>query len=416
MAALGLALASPALAQRVVPGALVVQMPSEPVAGSARVVAQEAVVTLAPAQAKKRTIPAGTVLARVTGERLEQPVWCDVREPNGLDRQSIDCLADTDEDGRPDRLALGLTAEPDAPFTVVRLVLEDGGAAPVSVRAAKSEERPTAMLGPSFRKAEAAKPGLAAVAQAQARVATPLPGAGVAKPDRKTRFQIEQALAERPPLLPVGPARPGVTDAKRGDVLLSVPVVHGITGRLKNIVDKGAWLPTGEALAPGQPVFGVPMTARTYNWRASVDNLVWCAPRKRGPRDYSTICLPTHGLYHRWIEIPSPMFVSRLDPTGNEFGTNRPEVELEPVDFGVPMTLVYRFGGVKKDRVLINVTVETDFGATSLPQPEMPKLTDGAAFFSPLGGGLVRLTPAADGKTVIADYTQPFRRADGSRP
>jgi hypothetical protein len=455
LAALVLPLAAPAYAQRVVAGALVAKLPLEqgswPFDAASRPVAKgevvslrsvpvrEAVVMREAVQAGKRVLSPGLALARVTVEGSDIAAWCDLRAPNGLDKRSIDCLADTNGDGKPDRLAIGLTSTSNAPLSVSRLALDEE-IAPAAIRPAKPAERPMATLGlrycygagPTSAFAVAVKTeetdwadqdecavlGAGGVKVAANPASGPKARTAQAPTDKAARWAQAQALAARPALLPAGPAQPGTGELKRGDAVLSIPVTHGITGRLRSQVGAGFLFPK-PPLPAGQPVFGVPMTASRFNTPLSAKEVIWCAPRpvtrKDGKPGISTVCLPEMNFFTRWVEVGSSPFVDSMTASSSHQVANKPDVELGPVDLGA-MALVYRFRAVKKDRVLLDVKVESELGSAWVSGPELPKLSNGVTYLPIPGGGVVQIRPAADGKSITAEAAQPFRQADGSRP
>jgi hypothetical protein len=422
------------------------------------IVVREAAVLLDPVKTVSRDIPAGTALARLDRLGSAEPAWCDMRKLSLFNSRGVDCLEDSDHDGRLDRViyghVLGLT-----PVSIDYVTRGEPLAASAAIRPARPDERPTAEIGYMYCKGDGATepPRFAFAVKTGDRsfeantLACPFgawaqEGDKIAKvdavalkvtPGDKPAFQltqdytagplghvapgeslVEAAKAATPaestraklvellqaPLKPVGPAEVHAGEAKTGDVILSIPVTNGITGRLTAPVKALGLFASKTPLPTGQGVFGVPMSDNT---------IVWCAPReetaKDGTRSYDTVCLPQAGAT-RWVSVGHTLFVRGLSFTGSTSFADAPNVERGPVDFDMPMTLVYRYGGVRAGKVEVQFEVQTPMGTYRLGwRPALPG-PGGLGLLPALGGGL-KITPAADGKTATVEVLKPIGTA-----
>lgn len=302
-----------------------------------QVAAREAVVLLEPARARSREIPAGTALARLDRVGADKPAWCDLRALSIFNSGIVDCLDDGDGDGRLDRVVYGIASTP-TPMSITSVSGSDRLPASVAIRPARPEERPKAIIGYAYCKGDGGadpprfafaiksgdsgfntgsyacpfgvwtaggdktlnvdaielkitpgeKPSYKLVRDYSAGPIGPVaPGESLAAATH-TLTPEAKALAHRTamheaPLKPTGRAEPHAGAVSRGDVILSIPVTHGITGRLKTAVKPMGLFKSKVLLPAGQPVYGIPM---------SDDEIVWCAPRettgKDRARSYST--------------------------------------------------------------------------------------------------------------------------------
>lgn len=434
--------------------------------------AADAVVLQAAVKGKHRDIPAGVALARVDAEG--GPFWCDVRPTSRWSFGSLDCLADTDRDGVLDRLMTGKSASTYFGLAVNRLFdepKEERRAA--AVRPAAPGERPTARIGyrycegdgvrgpPRFTTAlsvfggswdfdlaqgcafgEWPDPADKSLVQVDAIKVKVTPGAdGLAYqvldripvqqmgtlmtglPFRKAQdVPTETAAAEakaaemsRSPMVATGPARVVTGARAKGDLVLSVPVRHGITGRLQNEVRPMGLFTMGQAPLPvGQPVYGVPMGG------SGGANVVWCALRSntdaKGRRKFNALCLPRDSMGHRWLSATPALMVTSLAYSQHTSAASVPTVAEGPVDFGVNLRLEYEFGAWRKNFADLGVFLRTDDGESQrVGTVWAPRLKDGSgAAFLVLGGAL-KLTPTPDGKGAVVEEWKPLQ-AEGRLP
>lgn len=116
-----------------------------------RLRAADAIVLMETANGRRRTVPAGTVLARVdfVAARRRPTIWCDIRPTNRpLWPQEHDCFEDTRGDGHLDKIWEGDSQNHFLPFSLSGVgYYHDPMPAPVAYRAARPEERPTAVVG-----------------------------------------------------------------------------------------------------------------------------------------------------------------------------------------------------------------------------------------------------------------------------
>jgi hypothetical protein len=420
---------------------------------------REAAVLVEGVKTVSREIPAGTALARLDRLGTSEPAWCDMRKLSLFNHLGVDCLEDSDHDGRLDRVVYGHVTGL-TPVSIDYVTKGEPLPASAAIRPAKPEERPTAEMGYVYCKGDGVTepprfafaiktgdrgfdaagydcpfgawgeggdkvvkvdaialkvtPGPKLVYQlAQDYTPGPIgpvsPGGSLAQaaktltPEAKTLAKLAELVQS--PLKAAGAAEPHTGAAGIGDVILSIPVTHGITGRLKAPVKATGLFATKTPLPAGQAVFGVPM---------SDSKVVWCAPRetttKDGTRAFSTVCLPQGGGFTRWVSAGSAVFVRALVFSNSTSAADAPNVEREPVDFGVPMTLVYRYFGVRGGKVWVQMEIQTPSGVTHLGARAALAGPGGLGLLPALGGGL-KLTPSADGKTVAIEVAKPIGTA-----
>jgi len=429
--------------------------------------ATDAVVVTEAVKGKHRDIPAGTALARV--DAAGGPFWCDVRPTSRWSFGSLDCLADSNGDGRLDRLATGKPASTYFGLSVTRLYdepKEQGRSA--AFRQASADERPKALIGYRYCEGDAigapprftstlsvfggewdfelargcafgewpdpadkslvqvdrvrlkVAPGPDGIAyqvldrippQAMALLVTGAPFRTAA--DAPTPEQAKEAKAAemaQAVLVPAGAARLPAGPRAKGDVVLSVPVRHGVTGTLRNEVRPLGLFEMGKAPLPvGQPVYGVPMNG------AGGAGVIWCALRSNGEsgdkRRFNAVCLPRDGSGYRWLSAFPALLVTRLsyNPQVTSAAT-APTVAQGPVDFGVALRLEYEFGAWRKDYADMAVYLRTDDGESHrVGMVWAPRLKDGSGAVFPILGGALKLTPSADGKGALVEESQPLQ-------
>jgi len=96
-----------------------------------------------------------------------------------------------------------------------------------------------------------------------------------------------------------GPATIAPGPVGAGQILLTLPVKHRLTGRLLNRITLDSVFGRDTPLEPGQPVFGVPLAD---------GRMAWCAPRlEPGRAGYRSACLrPSHAGLYEWEIRRSP--------------------------------------------------------------------------------------------------------------
>lgn len=429
-----------------------------------------AAVLLAEAPAKQKKIPSGAALAEVRfapdlDGLLKGPgrtAFCDMRGTGPFSMGHLPCLVDNDGDGRFDEEFVGWLDSHFFSFVVQELSPLAKLAAPVAYRVATPPERPSVPvayrvcdLGSSTsppRFASVAKTGLeqgwSTVNTADCRfgvwpdagdrtrltvdaielkiAAGPeptfqvvkdlkpgrigrfLPGGSLAtayeRPDVRTELQGAIKTMVRSPIKDAGPATVTQGPVKSGKVILSVPARHAITGRLRNEVRAKGLFDRGAAPLPiGTPVYGA---------RRLGSAVFWCAPtRTETPKGgkWKAICLPEAGGMTRWMPISGGLYPSMfMMISANTSGADTPSVDEQAVDFGPPMTVEYRFGGVsKRGELEMSVRLVTEDGGQDVSYVAPSLDPSGVALFH-LMGGIVKLTPSPDRKSVTAEVVSPL--------
>jgi hypothetical protein len=362
----------------------------------------DAIVTLAPIKGDHRDIPAGTALARMefrTPQTLA--VWCDVRPIESgriFGAREQDCFVDKAGTGRLDELWEG-----DSPVHFLGFGLSGVGAPahpladPAPYRAARPEERPTAVLAYRFCDGDEihGPPRFAFVVEFESDGANwPLQGACrfgywpdptdtskvrvdgldlVVSPEAggAVRFRVLNRIAAGPVAMlepdesihpPLDAAAQAAADIERqsrlsrpvyrptgaapvvqagevavGQQFLSLPIEHAITGVLQVPV----WRPRQtEHLEPGEAMFAVPERG------ASGDGLVWCAPRAKDGGGYRVICLQPGAHGYTWLGDVRPSLAPTWTSGGGWWVNGDPIVDPKPVKLP-PMTLTARLAAVQ---------------------------------------------------------------------
>ena len=148
----------------------------------------------------------------------------------------------------------------------------------------------------------------------------------------------------------------------KGDVLVSIPVRHGTTGRVRNRIKPRGLLTFGKAIEPGDPVFAVGLlsAADLLSERADV---TWCAPRRdaaAGPEaKWNTVCLPKS----RWVQTSQELYPTQISYAQN--GTSYaavPDVEREEVDIDMGLTLSVSLARWREDEARFDFKLEAANG------------------------------------------------------
>jgi hypothetical protein len=442
--------------------------------------AADAIVLLAPIKARRRDVPAGTVLVRARfvdpGQRAV--VWCDVR-PTGFPFSPFnhDCFEDTKGSGQLDKMwradygvggFLGFS----------RSGVDAAGGpmpAPAAYRPARPEERPTAFIGykycdgddvsspARFRltagadfdptrwklvgdcraglwsdpadKSKVDVDGLHMIVTPVAQGAihfslvdriapgpigpvvryAPLRNVPQDPAARQAALKSALVAAGEPPKVATGPVAVGGT-------FLTVPVKHGLTGRLLVRVHPtiGLFWPKGTVMEVGQPVFGVPADT------APGDGIAWCVATKTAAA-WQTACLsPVSDAYmamaqtsqgYYWLAKQKPA----LAPTRRSLGgggegdpeNTDPAVALGPIDDGPPMTASLKLAAIrprsKTDATLVyDVEVDLDWGEGPQPINRIPyTLSPDGQTIRVLGQVLLLQPGASPGEMSVTAPTTP---------
>ena len=190
-------------------------------------------------------------------------------------------------------------------------------------------------------------------------------------------------------------------DVGAGQVFLSLPVRHALTGVLRNTVRVHGFLETYE-LPVQQPLFGLPTHGQQD------DQVVWCAPRRvaatGAPNEpkWKTTCLAETSGVVSAMEIPTVMMATTL-PWSKAREASPIDVLPGPVELPA-MTLTYVFMGFTDPALptrFARVELRLDWGegpkaVRSLSAPIGP---DGVARFKLLEGAFeFQPRPSAAGK------------------
>lgn len=216
----------------------------------------------------------------------------------------------------------------------------------------------------------------------------PLPGGDTSVPRSPASMLIADwrggfiASPDYKSLAFAGPAEARDGELKTGDVVLSVPVRHAITGELTGDVVPVVDVLAGEAPKRGTAVYAVPITGVGF---------VWCAPELN-------VCFPKGLVWTRMHRASGP-FVTRIEAFDSGHGWRLPPIAPKPLDFGAGLNLVWRVSGVGRKGASLEVTVETAEGFKGrLDHVGASPGPDGAAVFDLLGGSLrVEPVPGAKG-------------------
>lgn len=443
--------------------------------------AMDAVVLLEAVAGSHGVLPAGLVLAKVTTVWRPTPVvmWCDTRATHRLfSAFDHDCLSDSTGSGRLDRL--WLAQSPDRFFGPERTGVVDKGllVKPVGYRVATAEERPSVKIGYRYCDGDgvAGPPRFALVvgepgdfwpnglevkcafgvwpdATDKSRVNVagldldirPAPAGGLTyklegrlaaqpiaalndakpvvalalAPTPEQEHAVHNLAMRQPPLIPAGAPTVVSGQIGVGQVFLTVPVRHGITGALRNTVSVKGGLFPGDSLGVGQPVFGVPMSGTVGS------DVIWCAPRRKpGGAHWTSVCFPTDASkqYH-WVDIVSPaLFPVRLFwSTATRPPTSTPTVE--PGETALPpMIMTIKLASVKAAKpgaaqqnatYTLAVSIDWGEGPNELSPLRVPLGLFGAQFR--LLDGELKLTPGAAPDTMTVTMTR-LLGATGSLP
>ena len=151
----------------------------------------------------------------------------------------------------------------------------------------------------------------------------------------------------RESLVQVGPVQVVAGPVGVGQTFLTVPVKHGLTGRLMNRIVLDSVFGRDAPLEVGQPVFGIPIGG-------AGDKTIWCAPRRRsaGPGYESACLVQTYGAYYDWqikrTPAMMPSDIGRANGFSSGAASSAPSVEPGPIELP-PMTLSMILKDIKPD-------------------------------------------------------------------
>jgi hypothetical protein len=175
----------------------------------------------------------------------------------------------------------------------------------------------------------------------------------------------------------------------RGDVILALPVTHGLTGALRQEVKKMG-LFSKDSIPAGSPVFGIPMSGDHG------PEIIWCAPRSKTQGDktlWNTTCFPKGGFTpNLWVPVYVPLFPTYLSyPVNSTHGATEVLVEQKAVDFPA-LKLTFTFTEWDKTDADVFVSVDAPGVKNPVRNRSLPRLPDGSVRLKALGGEF-KLTP-----------------------
>jgi hypothetical protein len=227
----------------------------------------------------------------------------------------------------------------------------------------------------------------------------------LSRPNAKAELAMALQTLTRSPLRAVGPVEVTTGIVKRGDTVASVAARHALTGRLRNEVRAKGLLARGAAPLPvGQPVYGV---TTPYGGQ------YWCAPRDAEGK-WTAVCLPTAGGAARWMAGEPALFPQMMLLVSNSSLADAPSVAPEPLEFGPPLQVEYRFAGGNRKWTQVDVIVRSANGKARASFLTLTRGPDGSAELRLMGGRL-KLTPDPDMKRATVSLTEP-PTAQGALP
>lgn len=190
---------------------------------------------------------------------------------------------------------------------------------------------------------------------------------------------------------------------KRGDVIVGLPVTHGLTGVLRQAAQKSGFA-NRPSIPAGAVVYGIPVSEHLRQ------SITWCAPTDVSHPDkpaWDAVCFPQadDGIY-RWISPLQPLF-----PTSFLFSTRSPtasvvDVERKPVDLPV-MQLVFKFAKWGANDAIVVVSVDAPGADGFIDNRSLRRLPDGSARLNAFGGEF-KLTPVGtDRNAAVLEVITP---------
>lgn len=187
-------------------------------------------------------------------------------------------------------------------------------------------------------------PSQTPASNARQPVAPPLPFQSVTE----LRRQTDAAFT------PVGPIEIHRGTAVVGDILATAPARHGLTGRLRSPLTFRGYSAGQPPLPAGTPVYAVRLNGGKLSWCAPYQGR---SPRTRRPRWEANCAVPSLGYVAHGQAFAHGMLVERVRFVGH---AQEADVSIEPVDFGVPMRIIYVLDGWRRGKPLIRGYAEID--------------------------------------------------------
>jgi hypothetical protein len=430
--------------------------------------AREAVILDTPVKGRRREVPVGAALAKVVFDDGGQTtvLWCDLAViPHEPGSGFYDCLSDSSGSGHFDRLWRGVASEQFLGFGEHDIRAMGALPAAVDYHVARPEERPTGKVGYAWCAGDGVKspPRFEVSGEMMGRywdapeshpcalgqwadathTAVDVDGLRIAVrsgPDAKhlefsvtgriapaplahldaggairtvsaaeTEAQSELAATGEGALVPTGAtASAAAGEVESGADLFDVQVRYALTGVLKNDIYQGALgffgrAPSAEAprMTAGQPLYAQRVSG------VLTPQVVWCAPRKDAAGGFKdAVCFPHDGAGHMWVESGLPMMgAMNLEiPANSRAYVSAPSVEARPVAFP-PMSLKYRFEGADSRGLKVQVLLDWGQGERLIRTVAEP-WGAGREASLPVPGGVVQISPGADGGHVEARFRQ----------
>ncbi|MGA0599127.1 hypothetical protein ACO2Q3_00310 [Caulobacter sp. KR2-114] len=259
--------------------------------------------------------------------------------------------------------------------------------------------------------------GLALAAAATAALAAPeayivhMPGYQPPDTHRAPRPPVSEDLQRdlaRPALVADGSA-PAVQSGalSKGQAVLTVGVLHGLTATLDEAMSTGGWRPV--RIAAGSPLFGTPMGG------PDGPTLAWCAPQRQpdanGAPHWRTFCLPFGEKGFVWVEAKPalmPLTLAWMDGVARD----APAPKVTRGTAALPaMKLAYVFGGWdKRGWMLLQETLDWGEGPQPLRAIALPPGGNGAVTVKLMGGEIaLRQASASRPEAAVADVLAPPR-------
>ena len=195
-----------------------------------------------------------------------------------------------------------------------------------------------------------------------------------------------------------------------GDILISAPVRHALTGvlqwdvlRMDGLSGRRMAVPAGTevfgmrtSMAVRQPStewarqHGVPGTVLPLN-----DQTIWCLVQPPRGADGKTICLPIMGGIYRWVEAGPGLYPSEISATNKSPMVSGILVAPAPVERLPTMLRTVGFGGWTADSLLIDTTINGAGPTPIVLRRSLPRKADGSVILRTHGGRLL-LKPVAE--------------------
>ena len=216
--------------------------------------------------------------------------------------------------------------------------------------------------------------------------------------------------AERPqrPFLFVAGTPSIAAQAAAGDTLYEAEVAHGLTGHLSAPVTNLGLFNRKDVIPQGSAAFGVAMTS-TRQIAGQPPSIIWCIPRREEQR-WITACVAPMLSSHVMVRSYDPFVVQRLGVSSRSDGATAALVDPGPVDFGAPLKLIVRLHKVDAREIELRWMVDT-VADGSANRMRLRRTQDGSAFLM-IGGQLLKLTQNAAGKLLVEATGNPDVNVD----